>query len=39
MFVPVLVLMALGVGLTSLVHWLENKVAPWQKEIAGGEKQ
>lgn len=39
MFVPVLVLMALGIGLTSFVHWLENKVAPWQKEIAGGEKQ
>lgn len=39
MFVPVLVLMALGIGLTAAVHWLESKVAPWQKEIAGGEKQ
>ncbi len=38
MFVPVFILMALGVGLTALVGWLEAKVAPWQKEIAGGEK-
>lgn len=39
MFVPVLLLMALGIGATSLVHWFEAKVAPWQKTIAGGEKQ
>jgi len=38
MFVPVLVLMALGVGLTSLVGWLESKVAPWQKAITGAEE-
>ncbi|MDH4190708.1 MAG: ABC transporter permease [Betaproteobacteria bacterium] len=37
MFVPVFVLMALGIGLTALVSWLESKVAPWQKEIAGSE--
>lgn len=35
LFVPVLILMALGVGLTALVGWLESKVAPWQKDIAG----
>lgn len=29
LFVPVIVLMALGVGLTRLVGWLETKVAPW----------
>ncbi len=39
MFVPVFILMVLGIGLTALVGWLEHKVAPWQKAIAGGEKQ
>lgn len=29
LFVPVTVLMVLGVGLTRLVGWLETKVAPW----------
>jgi NitT/TauT family transport system permease protein len=38
MFVPVFILMALGVGLTALVGWLETRVAPWQREISGGEK-
>ena len=38
MFVPVLVLMALGIGLTALLGWLEAKVAPWQRAIAGAEK-
>jgi ABC-type nitrate/sulfonate/bicarbonate transport system permease component len=35
MFVPVIVLMVLGVGLTQLVGWLEGKVAPWQAENGG----
>lgn len=35
MFVPVLVLMALGIGLTWLVSWLEHKVAPWQRDLSG----
>lgn len=35
MFVPVLVLMALGIGLTWLVGWLEHKVAPWQRDLSG----
>ena len=39
MFVPVIILMVLGIGGTSLVHWFESKVAPWQKTIAGGEKK
>ena len=39
MFVPVIILMALGIGGTSLVHWFESKVAPWQETIAGGEKK
>lgn len=38
MFVPVIVLMILGVGLTALVSWLEQRVAPWQKEIAGSDR-
>ena len=38
MFVPVILLMVLGIGGTSLVHWFEGKVAPWQKTIAGGGK-
>lgn len=38
MFVPVLILMVLGVVLTWFVGWLEHKVAPWQQEIAGGER-
>lgn len=38
MFVPVVVLMALGIGLTSLVGWLEHKVAPWQRELADSER-
>ncbi|MGE0626247.1 MAG: ABC transporter permease [Hyphomicrobiaceae bacterium] len=35
MFVPVMVLMALGIGLTWLVSWLEHKVAPWQRDLSG----
>jgi NitT/TauT family transport system permease protein len=38
MFVPVIVLMILGVVLTALVSWLEHRVAPWQKEIAGSDR-
>lgn len=38
MFVPVFILMALGVGLTALLGWLEGIVAPWQREISGREK-
>lgn len=35
MFVPIIILMGLGVGLTALVGVLERKVAPWHDEIAG----
>lgn len=38
MFVPIIVLMALGVGLTALVGWLEHRVAPWQRDISGADK-
>jgi len=35
MFVPVILLMILGLSLTHLVSWLEHKVAPWQKDTTG----
>jgi ABC-type nitrate/sulfonate/bicarbonate transport system permease component len=28
-FVPVIVLMILGVSLTSMLKWLERRIAPW----------
>ena len=37
LFVPVIILMVLGVVLTWLIGWLEHKVAPWQQEIAASE--
>jgi len=37
LFVPVVILMFLGVVLTWFIGWLEHKVAPWQQEIAGQE--
>lgn len=33
MFVPIIVLMLLGIGLTRLVGYIEKKVAPWQTEL------
>lgn len=36
LFVPVTVLMVLGVGLTRLVGWLETKVAPWGRTAEAG---
>lgn len=36
LFVPVTVLMVLGVGLTRLVGWLETKVAPWGQSAETG---
>jgi NitT/TauT family transport system permease protein len=35
MFVPIVVLMALAIGLNALIGWLERRLAPWQAEIAG----
>ena len=37
LFVPIIILMALGVGLTWFVSWLEHKVAPWRQEMTGRE--
>lgn len=36
LFVPIVVLMALGIGLTRAVGWLEKKVAPWHGSVSGG---
>jgi ABC-type nitrate/sulfonate/bicarbonate transport system permease component len=39
MFVPVVVLMVLATVLTALIGWIERRVAPWQAEIAGRERE
>lgn len=36
LFVPIVVLMALGIGLTRLIGWLEKRIAPWQGSVNGG---
>ncbi len=35
MFVPILLLVVLAIGLTSLIGAVERRVAPWQAEISG----
>lgn len=37
MFVPIIILMIIAVGLTSLVRLLERRLAPWQTELSGRE--
>jgi NitT/TauT family transport system permease protein len=39
MFVPIIVLMVMAIGLNSLIGWVEQKVAPWQAEIAGRDRE
>jgi NitT/TauT family transport system permease protein len=39
MFVPIIVLMAMAIGLNSFIGFIERKVAPWQAEIAGRERE
>jgi NitT/TauT family transport system permease protein len=39
MFVPIIVLMVMAIGLNSLIGWVESKVAPWQAEIAGRDRE
>jgi ABC-type nitrate/sulfonate/bicarbonate transport system permease component len=39
MFVPIIVLMVMAIGLNSLIGFVERKVAPWQAEIAGRERE
>ncbi|MPZ87128.1 MAG: ABC transporter permease subunit [Nitriliruptorales bacterium] len=35
LFVPIVILMVLGIGLTKAVGYLESRVAPWQRETSG----
>ncbi|MBI1777349.1 MAG: ABC transporter permease [Proteobacteria bacterium] len=37
MFVPIVVLMALAIGLNALIGALERRLAPWQAELSGRE--
>ena len=39
MFVPIVLLMLLAIGLNSLILMFERRVAPWQAEIAGRDKE
>ena len=39
MFVPIIVLMVLAIGLNGFIGWVEGKVAPWQAEIAGRDRE
>src|SRR3974390_668194 len=39
MFVPIVVLMVLAVGLNGLIGLVERRVAPWQAEIAGRDRE
>jgi NitT/TauT family transport system permease protein len=39
MFVPILILMVMAIGLNSLIGYVERKVAPWQEEIAGRNRE
>ena len=39
MFVPVVILMVLAIGLNAFILWLERRIAPWQAEIAGRDRE
>jgi NitT/TauT family transport system permease protein len=39
MFVPIIILMVMAVGLNSLIGLIERKVAPWQAEISGRDRE
>jgi NitT/TauT family transport system permease protein len=39
MFVPIIILMVMAVGLNWLIGWIERRVAPWQAEIAGRDRE
>jgi NitT/TauT family transport system permease protein len=39
MFVPIIILMIMAVGLNALISAIERKVAPWQAEIAGRDRE
>jgi len=39
MFVPIIILMLMAVGLNGLIGWVEHRVAPWQAEISGRDRE
>jgi len=39
MFVPIVVLMVMAIGLNGLIGLVERRVAPWQAEIAGRDRE
>jgi NitT/TauT family transport system permease protein len=39
MFVPIVVLMVMAIGLNGLIGLIERRVAPWQAEIAGRDRE
>jgi len=39
MFVPIILLMIMAVGLNALIGVIEHKVAPWQAEISGRDRE
>jgi NitT/TauT family transport system permease protein len=39
MFVPIIILMVMAIGLNSLIGFVERRVAPWQAEIAGRDRE
>ncbi|HTS40581.1 MAG TPA: ABC transporter permease [Xanthobacteraceae bacterium] len=39
MFVPIVLLVIMAIGLNSLIGWFERRVAPWQAEIAGRDRE
>jgi NitT/TauT family transport system permease protein len=39
MFVPIFILMIMAVGLNGLIGLIEHRVAPWQAEIAGRDRE
>jgi NitT/TauT family transport system permease protein len=39
MFVPIFLLMVMAVGLNGLIGYIEHRVAPWQAEIAGRDRE
>jgi NitT/TauT family transport system permease protein len=39
MFVPIIILMIMAIGLNSLIGLVERKVAPWQAEITGRDRE
>ncbi|HEY1473585.1 MAG TPA: ABC transporter permease [Pseudolabrys sp.] len=39
MFVPIIILMLMAIGLNWLIGFVEHRVAPWQAEIAGRDRE